>query len=419
MIRLKHILENKLREQKPLGDIIRTGDKKDPDMQNLNVLFIGDTQTYVDWSFAKLLLRKRIVRGKIVAQPDISLPEMFKLLRASLDEKFDIVTIMGAADSDSDNDAGKAIRMLERIYKFSKQHGAKVIAITNPLKKFIQTKDEDEDKYPASIEIYDWISDQEYTDDVIDIGNFPRGYFERNGQDINPDGHRQIAKDWIDVVEQYEVRTDKKDEPEDEKKPEPGEIIAPAAIPSYVYSSDLITDADFNSSIEDQATRLIGRFEGFSSTAKWDVNNWRIGYGSSTITTAGGEVIRLGNNRNKKPDYTIDREDADRDLARRLHAEFIPRTVQSIGSVANSLPAGVVAALVSIAYNYGSLPGSVKEAARSGDIQRIANAVRAREVDNGGINKNRRNKEANYILAASKELVKTETVIKLKNLIQK
>jgi GH24 family phage-related lysozyme (muramidase) len=134
---------------------------------------------------------------------------------------------------------------------------------------------------------------------------------------------------------------------------------------------------------------------------------------------ANGEVIRLGNDRSQQPTYVITREDAARDLARRLGSEFIPQTIRSIGSMANSLPKGVVAALVSVAYNYGSLPQSIKNAARSGDIQQIANTIRAREVDNGGINKNRRNKEANYVLAASKNLVKTESFIKLKNLLKK
>jgi GH24 family phage-related lysozyme (muramidase) len=164
-------------------------------------------------------------------------------------------------------------------------------------------------------------------------------------------------------------------------------------------SGDLIADADFNSSVEDQSTRLLVRFEGFNAEPVWDVDNWRIGHGSSTITTADGEVIHLSNDRSNRPSYVITREDAARDLNRRLRDEFIPDKVMSVlGGV--DLPNGVIAALVSIAYNYGSLPSSIRSAARSGDIRAIANTIQAREVDNSGINKNRRNKEANYVLAA-------------------
>lgn len=164
-------------------------------------------------------------------------------------------------------------------------------------------------------------------------------------------------------------------------------------------SGDLIADADFNSSVEDQSTRLLVRFEGFNPVPVWDEDNWRIGHGSSTITTADGEVIHLSNDRSNRPSYVITKEDAARDLNRRLRDEFIPDKVMSVlGGV--DLPNGVIAALVSIAYNYGSLPSSIRSAARSGDIRAIANTIQAREVDNSGINKNRRNKEANYVLAA-------------------
>lgn len=187
-----------------------------------------------------------------------------------------------------------------------------------------------------------------------------------------------------------------------QSKPQTDTVKVKSTVLSFQpdLSGDLIGDADFNASVEDQATRLLVKFEGFNAEPVWDVNNWRIGHGSSTITTADGNVIELSNDRSNRPAYVITREDAARDLNRRLRDEFIPLEVMNvIGGV--NLPNGVIAALVSIAYNYGSLPASVRSAARSGDIRAIANTIQAREVDNSGINKNRRNKEANYVLAAA------------------
>jgi GH24 family phage-related lysozyme (muramidase) len=119
-----------------------------------------------------------------------------------------------------------------------------------------------------------------------------------------------------------------------------------------------------------------------------------------------------------RPSIVITQDDAARDLKRRLENEFIPQTIRAINSA--DLPAGVVAALVSVAYNYGSLPNSIKTAAQSEDIQAIADAIRAREGDNSGVNKKRRNKEANYVLAAGGETV-TESIsnIKLKKLLKR
>jgi len=414
MISLKHILENKLKEQKPLGDIMRNSDT---DEEHLNVLFIGDSELRLDWSFAKLLLQKRIVRGKIIAKDDIGAPQMLRLLRASLTPKYDIVTIMGAGNSDTNKDASKAIRALESIYTFAKSHDAKVIAITNPLKKYITNS---ESKYPASIDIFEWIDSQDYSDDVIDVSRFNKGLYTNNLMNLNIDAHRKIAKMWLNIVKEYKSRDaeDKKDTDTEKDKKQP-EIIPPAAIPTAIFSGDLIADANFNDSVENQATRLLQRLEGYNPMAVWDVNNWRIGHGSSTLTTPTGEVIELGNDRSVRPLYIVTADDAARDLKRRLTDEFIPKIKSSIGQKSRFLPNGVLAALVSIGYNYGSLPASVKAAARSGNIQQIADAIRARQVDNNGINKTRRNKEANYVLAASASLLNNESYIKLKSLIKK
>ena len=169
------------------------------------------------------------------------------------------------------------------------------------------------------------------------------------------------------------------------------QLITPIGIVSGNFSADLVT----------QAFDLILKYEGFNAAAVWDVNNWRIGYGSSTVTKADGSVYRLSNNRSEKPTITITREDADRDLHRRISDEFIPSVKKDLGSDAyNAWEPGTIAALTSICYNYGSLPTSIIDAANTKTTSTLVDAVRALGTHNGGINKKRRNKEADYIVAA-------------------
>jgi GH24 family phage-related lysozyme (muramidase) len=260
-------------------------------------------------------------------------------------------------------------------------------------------------------ELSEWVASQRITDDVIDLSEFNSSYFESDGTELNSNGHQELSDKWYKLVKDYDI------EPIDAKLKTKTKKIS-LSKPIFVDTSDIVSGANFSDSLENQATRLLARFEGFSAEPGWDVNAWRIGHGSSTITTADGDVIRLGSNRSVRPSIVITQDDAARDLKRRLENEFIPQTIRAINSA--DLPAGVVAALVSVAYNYGSLPNSIKTAAQSEDIQAIADAIRAREGDNSGVNKKRRNKEANYVLAAGGETV-TESIsnIKLKKLLKR
>lgn len=142
----------------------------------------------------------------------------------------------------------------------------------------------------------------------------------------------------------------------------------------------------------EQATGLLKNFEGFSSKAYWDVNAYRTGYGSDTITKADGSVVKV------TKDMVITREDAERDLARRTQ-EFANTARKNVSSaVWDKLPPNAQAALTSYAYNYGSLTKDVIRAAQTGNMNELAAAVRNRQTNNNGINAKRRNQEADYIL---------------------
>jgi len=162
-------------------------------------------------------------------------------------------------------------------------------------------------------------------------------------------------------------------------------------------------DAETSDDIITQAAAILRSEEGFSTKPHWDVNNWRIGYGSSTITDASGKVVKLSSNRSERPAIKITQQDAERDLQRRLRDEFIPHTKKSIGTGVDKLNNATIAALTSVTYNYGTLPSSVVQAARTGDIESIADAVRSLSA-----NRKRRNREADWIQnSKSREVSKT------------
>ena len=154
----------------------------------------------------------------------------------------------------------------------------------------------------------------------------------------------------------------------------------------------------------DQTLDLIRGFEGFSSKAYWDVNAHRAGYGSDAITDAGGNV------RSVNSGDTVSREDAERDLSRRINSEFVPIAQRAIGADRfNSFSEGQKAAVTSIAYNYGKVPSRILSALKTGTPEEAAAAIRSLENDNDGVNSSRRNKEAD-LFGAQQPTVSTSNV---------
>ena len=138
--------------------------------------------------------------------------------------------------------------------------------------------------------------------------------------------------------------------------------------------------------------------EGFKSTPYDDSKKgskkpvWRAGFGSDTYTKEDGTVVTV------KQDSFVSKEDAIRDLTRRIKTEFMPRAKRSVGSNTwNTLGESTQTALTSYVYNYGNIGESIIKAANSGSTRKLADAVRARAVDNKGVNSNRRNEEADLI----------------------
>jgi GH24 family phage-related lysozyme (muramidase) len=141
-----------------------------------------------------------------------------------------------------------------------------------------------------------------------------------------------------------------------------------------------------NQDQEHPAYNAVRYFEGYLPKPKYDVNAYRGGYGTDTFTTPEGKVVPV------TPDTVFTREDAERDLKRRV-PEFQNRVRGQLGEdLYGSLNPHAQAALTSVAYNYGSLPSSVVKAAQAGDASSLAQAVAALPA-----NPSRRALEANMI----------------------
>jgi len=144
------------------------------------------------------------------------------------------------------------------------------------------------------------------------------------------------------------------------------------------------------------APGVVKHFEGILYKAKVDTDGkYRVGYGSDTVTHPDGTHSPV------TKDTVVTKEDAERDLARRL-PQFQAGIKERIGSAAwDALTPEAKASATSIAYNYGSIPDRLVKSLQSGDPAQIAQAIRGLSGDNGRINARRRGLEAAGVGGAS------------------
>ena len=140
---------------------------------------------------------------------------------------------------------------------------------------------------------------------------------------------------------------------------------------------------------DNPAFALLKQEEGFREKPYYDVNAFRVGYGSDTYTDPAtgksGSVTRdtighAGDGRCRSAS------------SRRRHRDGHSRQ----GSNFDAMTPGTRAALTSVAYNYGSLPDSVVTAANSGNNPVLAATVAGLES-----NPARRRREAALILSSN------------------
>lgn len=116
------------------------------------------------------------------------------------------------------------------------------------------------------------------------------------------------------------------------------------------------------------AASYLKKFETFTPNATYDVNAYRLGYGSDTITFPDGTWRQV-----EQGDSTT-QQMAEKDLERRINEEFVPKVKAKIGeNVYNGWGEKAQAAFISFAYNYGNIvKTAIVEAAKTMDKNLLA-----------------------------------------------
>jgi GH24 family phage-related lysozyme (muramidase) len=146
-----------------------------------------------------------------------------------------------------------------------------------------------------------------------------------------------------------------------------------------------------SSTWKEMAEKSLIKFEGFKGEAYWDVDHYRVGYGTDTLYDESGKPIEVTQN------TVVSKEQALKSLRKRITEDFVPIIKNSLGDSWDGLSDHAKAATVSITYNYGRVPERIRGALKSGDNNAIANAILELADDNDGVNKNRRIMEAELV----------------------
>jgi len=393
------LLKNLLNEIDFFQNLTQQFDTSVANSSKLNILAIGDNEVQVNYSFANQLKRHLDVNITTAGYRNVNANAVLKILNRRLDSKFQIVIIMVSGNNDADQSPNNAIQQLAASFTLAKKYGARVIAITNPTKEYLTPKNKlyRSDMYPVGKQIATWVNSQNITDETIDTYNLSKSSFNRDNLTLTARAHKNIMGQVKTIINMFNFKP-KEIAPIEDKETDTDTLPdtdTSTGLGLTTIDPQVTISGNFSGDLLDQATELLKKFEGLRLEPYWDTNNWRIGYGSSTITKADGTILKLSNNRASKPNITITGEDAARDLLRRLSNEFIPKVLKPLGASADYWTDGTKAALTSICYNYGSLPQVIVNAAQSKDINNLSAAINT--LSSG---KKRRLKELSYILQA-------------------
>lgn len=138
------------------------------------------------------------------------------------------------------------------------------------------------------------------------------------------------------------------------------------------------------SEYKDKVVTLLSSYEGFRSKAYRDGKGYSIGYGSSIVD---GKPVKKGDTITKQKAIQQKFSDIDK---------FKNRITQQIGGQTwNDLDLDTKVVLTSIAYNYGSLPSKLVNAAKNKNKSQMHNIIKNDlSQHNKGINRWRREDEA-------------------------
>ena len=110
-----------------------------------SILFVGDSQTAGNVSYAYRLINSKTIRGKVAAKVGASMKKIYSIFQANFKPNtYDVVCIMGG-----NNDAGNSnidTDSFSNIIQTAKDGGSKVILITCPTMEYINKS-----MYPESV----------------------------------------------------------------------------------------------------------------------------------------------------------------------------------------------------------------------------------------------------------------------------
>jgi murein DD-endopeptidase MepM/ murein hydrolase activator NlpD/GH24 family phage-related lysozyme (muramidase) len=132
------------------------------------------------------------------------------------------------------------------------------------------------------------------------------------------------------------------------------------------------------------STKFVAKNEGFTPNATWDVNAYRLGFGSDKVLTIDGQLRDV-----IKGDTTTP-EDALKVLQYEMSDVYKKRLVgerkyQIPESIFNKLKDNQKAALISYVYNVGSLRVGIADAIKRGDFSSAAKQIAAGPITGGGV----------------------------------
>lgn len=168
----------------------------------LRVLFVGDHQTKSNWSYAKQLIADGVVKGKVVGWTNATTDQLYRILKSNISKRYDVISIMGGDADSKSMDPNVAISNLDRCYALAKKYGAKVVAISNPSKLFLEPGDKfySDTLYPSNDIISNWVASQDKTDVTINTLDFGQDAFTKDNYRLNASANRNIANQWKSAV---------------------------------------------------------------------------------------------------------------------------------------------------------------------------------------------------------------------------
>ena len=171
------------------------------------VLFLGDSETLFSYSYANDLIKNGDVTGKIVAQAGANTNILINMLRDEFlkGEQYDAVSILAGGNDSWRDQPADAINNLRSMYKMIKDAGMKVVAISNPTRKFAEKSITGKKKYPSNDEIAKWIEagGDGLIDEIIPINSKTSenaSAFSNDKIYLNQTGHDMITSLWKESV---------------------------------------------------------------------------------------------------------------------------------------------------------------------------------------------------------------------------